>query len=157
MKSKSIILLGTGGIVGFVSCGVLIAKRALKNETMREILKQIICDKADQILYGGKSRYRRPCRVSYSNYYNCRDKSHHYEIQRYIFDNIKDAEKTLDDMWTIIETYGFVSVADVCDLCGINSNDYRLNKYGWINISGCKPIRVRGGWEICLPKPIQID
>lgn len=41
MKAKNIILVGVGGIVGFVSCGVLTTKKILENDKMRNAVKQI--------------------------------------------------------------------------------------------------------------------
>ena len=57
----------------------------------------------------------------------------------------------------LIDTYRAVSVADMYDLAGL-SCDYTDNKYGWTNISGAKPVRVRDGrYMLDLPRALPIN
>ena len=57
----------------------------------------------------------------------------------------------------LIETYGFVSVADLYDLVGKRCN-YTDNNYGWTNIRNANIVRVSGGdYMIKMPKARPLD
>lgn len=66
-----------------------------------------------------------------------------------------EAEDVINRMEKIIETYGFVRVADLYDLVGITCN-YIDNNYGWTNIRGAEPVRVRDGYVLTLPKAVPL-
>lgn len=68
MKGKNIILVGTGTIVGFISCGVITIKKLLENDRTREELKKIIGDKVEFFLFGETSRTGKRSNVSYQHY-----------------------------------------------------------------------------------------
>lgn len=72
-----------------------------------------------------------------------------------ILETREEAEVVLKRMNEIIEAYGVVSVADLCDLVGVSCN-YMDNKYGWTNIRNAEPIGVRGGYMLKLPKALPI-
>lgn len=68
-----------------------------------------------------------------------------------------EAEKVLNCMDELIDNYGFVTVADLYDLVGKTCN-YTDNNYGWTNLRGAEPVRVRGGeYLLRLPKAWPID
>lgn len=67
MKIKSIILMGIGFTVGFISCGVFVAKKILESERMAQALKQAIADKIAYLLWGG-FQHKRPSHVDYASY-----------------------------------------------------------------------------------------
>ena len=52
--------------------------------------------------------------------------------------------------------FGEVTVADLYDLVGISS-DYTDRKYGWTDLATAKPIRVRGGYLLDLPRAKLLD
>lgn len=78
-----------------------------------------------------------------------------------VFDNIlfesrdhaEDARKQLLD-W--VDTYGFVSVGDLYEMCDVAVSD-AIYKYGWTNLRNVKTIRVSNGYIIDLPKPKKIS
>ena len=72
-----------------------------------------------------------------------------------ILESRVDAEDVISRMKEIIETYGFVRVTDLYDLVGI-TGDYTDNKYGWTNIRGAEPVRVRDGYMLKLPKAVPL-
>lgn len=77
MKIKNVILAGAGCIVGFVSCGVLTIKKILKNDKMKNAVKEIICDKVEWSLYGKISQPKNRSWVNYYHYdynYSSRDR-----------------------------------------------------------------------------------
>lgn len=72
-----------------------------------------------------------------------------------IFQTRQDAENTLDSLKEMIELYGFISLADVCDLVGITPS-YTDNKYGWRSLNNAKVVRSRYGYFIEVPKAVEI-
>ena len=68
-----------------------------------------------------------------------------------------DAEAVLDAMNDIINQYGTVSVADLYDLTNVPNDNFAMNRYGWINISGATTVRVRDGYILKLPKAIPLN
>lgn len=58
-------------------------------------------------------------------------------IDTIIFDSKSDAEEVLEQMNDLISRYGYVSVSDFYELCGLSSR-YTDNMYGWDNISNAK-------------------
>lgn len=136
--------------------------------SVKKAVSDIVRDGIDMILYGdthrrsssGPSSY-----VRYSNNYSSDrrdDRSHNsrpksvYNTDDIILESRGEAEEVLTRMGELIDTYGIVSVADLCDLVGISCN-YTDNKYGWTNIRNAEPIHVRDGWMLKLPKALPID
>ena len=114
---------------------------------------------------GSRDRRSTADRVSYVKYYDRKDDSRRADTSRtrtgYNYDDIilqtrGEAEEVLSRMDEIIDTYGVVSVSDLYDLVGITGN-YTDNKYGWTNIRNAKPIRVRDGYMLDLPKVLPIN
>lgn len=114
---------------------------------------------------GGRDRRSTADRVSYVKYYDRKDDSRRADTSRtrtgYNYDDIilqtrGEAEEVLSRMDEIIDTYGVVSVSDLYDLVGVTGN-YTDNKYGWTNIRNAKPIRVRDGYMLDLPKVLPIN
>ena len=106
-------------------------------------------------------------RVSYNNYSsNQRPDSRTRDIvprnkSRHNFDDIVltsrgEAEEVLSHLVDLVLDYGQATVADLHDLVGITV-EYTDNKYGWQSLSRAEVERVRDGWLIRLPKPIQLD
>lgn len=79
-----------------------------------------------------------------------------YEIGLKI-SNRKDIETILDQMQTIIDTYGFVTKADVYDLAGKDS-PYEYSKVCWTDIRGIEVAKVEGGYVfVRVPNPLPSD
>lgn len=134
---------------------------------IKDVLSNVVKDSVDMILFGGTNRDRKrsgsnSSYVSYNRYSDRRD-DRRYESRstissRYNFDDITvdtkgEAEEVLDRMDELIDTYGMVTVADLCDLVGI-SCEYTDNKYGWTNLRNARTVRVRDGYMLDLPKVI---
>lgn len=150
MKAKNIILVGAGGIVGFVSCSVLTTKKILENDKMRNAVKQIIYDKVGWILYGEIPQSKNRSRVSYYQYYNHSS----YDRMNVFFNSREDAENVLNEMKNVINSYGVVTVEDFYDLSEVDSSNYTDRKYGWTNLDKCKVVSIKGKdhmYKIDLP------
>lgn len=79
-----------------------------------------------------------------------------YEYDDLVFPNRGDAESVLNEMNQHIYAYDMVRVSDLFEFAGV-SCDYTAMKYGWMDISSAKIIRIPGGWSISLPKAMLID
>lgn len=97
--------------------------------------------------------------VSYRDYSRGRD-SRRSEPARarssYRFDDIilesrGEADEVLSQLDSLIETYGYATIADLNDLLG-RSGEYTDNKYGWTNLRSADAVRTRDGYMLKLPK-----
>lgn len=134
---------------------------------VKKLISDIVKDGIEMILYGGSGR-RSDSRSSYVSYRNYSDRdrrddrrSHSSSRNGYNHDDIVletrgEAEEVLTRMDELIDMYGSVSIADLCDLVGKSCN-YTDNKYGWTNIRNAEPVRVRDGYLLKLPKALPID
>jgi hypothetical protein len=75
-----------------------------------------------------------------------------------LFQTRGDAEAVIDAMNEIVGQYGVVSIGDLYDLADLPTDNYAAaNKYGWTDIRGCKPIRVRDGYILKLPRALPLN
>ena len=72
-----------------------------------------------------------------------------------IFDNREEAENVLSKMKEVVSMYGIVSVADLCDIVGIDGH-YMDFKRGWTDINGAQIVEVRNGYSIKFPNDCYI-
>lgn len=153
-------LVFTGGVaIGIGVCGVNLISYALSDEDIREGIKNKISRKIDKTLYGDEPNRRRHSSVSYSTYKNDKVSYINYYNDNWdyiIFESRKEAMKALDEMKDILEEYGFITVADMCDMADLPA-PYTSNKYGWTNLSNAEVVRVRMGYKISLQKPTLLD
>lgn len=128
---------------------------------IKKAISDIVTNGIDMILYGGSKpggRRNVADRVSYSKY---SDPNRTYREPRsittkYNYDDIVletrgEAEDVLDRMYEILDSYGFVRVADLYDLVG-KTGDYTDNKFGWARLDSAEIVRVREGYWLKLPK-----
>ena len=105
--------------------------------------------------------------VSYNSMYDNRNSSRGREetlrknkttttFDEFIFESRTEAETVLGHLVDLIEDYGMVSVADFYELIGETST-FTDNKYGWVNLANATTSRVRGGYVIDLPRPVNLD
>lgn len=130
-------------------------------------VKKIISDSVDMFLYGGSSDHGRSShisdRISYRSFYDKRDdrgrkKSRRgtYNYEDPILESRRDAEHVLERLDEIIDQYDVVSVLDLYDLCGLETNPTD-DDYGWTNIRNAKIVREKNGFMIKMPKLLPID
>lgn len=62
-----------------------------------------------------------------------------------------DAEEVLTTAIATLEKYEALSVADLYEICGMDSN-YTDNKYGWTNLNGACVQRTADGFLIKMPR-----
>lgn len=138
---------------------------------IKDAIEDIVTNGIRMILRGDTSARRSSSsasKISYRDYYdgyrrnNDRFRNETRSVTKYSYDDIileskGEAEAVLERMSEIIDIYGMVRVADLYDLVGV-TGDYTDNKYGWTNISGAKPVRIRDGrYMLDLPRALPIN
>ena len=133
----------------------------MKSDTFRTAVTNKISEEVTTLFYGKETRRGTTghtlYKVSYRYYYTGR------EIEPgcckdIILETRKDAEDVLSAVEDIFESYGLVTVADLCDLCSVTSS-YKDNLIGWkesdsINRAFIK--RNRNGYQLMFPKPVSL-
>lgn len=133
---------------------------------IKDIVANVVKDSIDMILFGGTNRRGNKSRktnaeyVAYNRFSDRRD-DRRYDSRstiasRYNFDDIvleskAEADEVLERMEEVLDTYGMVSVADLCDLVGI-SCEHTDNKYGWTSLRNARVVRLRSN-EYVLELP----
>lgn len=131
----------------------------------------------EMMMYGEKrgrniTRDRgRSYHTSYGSYYRQNDREqnnrdHRRDISRtgrarhdfsqILLESRGEAEEVLENLCDQCATYNLATVADLYDLVGITSN-FTDNKYGWTDLRDASVSRVRGGYELNLPRPQPVD
>lgn len=147
---KNACIFASGAAVGFVVCGVSMVKIALKNEDVKRFVAGKISDRIYEFISDEEAPRRRSNKkVSY------RDAYYRKNVDNILFDSRETAENVLEASKEIINEYGFVTVADMYDLAGLDA-PYTGQKYGWMDLKEAKIIRVRQGYELVLPEIIPI-
>lgn len=72
------------------------------------------------------------------------------------FNTAEDAYIVLDKMEELCELYGQVSVADMCDLVGVETS-FADHRYGWKSLQNAYVTKDRNGWTLDLPRTRVID
>lgn len=83
--------------------------------------------------------------MSYKDYMSEKGKRNATEFADLVFDNRAEANSVLDRMLTIINNYGFVTVADMYDIADITVVSYILNSCGWDTLYGFEVIAYTDG------------
>lgn len=91
--------------------------------------------------------------VSYRGY-KCTGAYH--QDRTLIFATRGDAEGMLSRMKDIVEDYGHITLADVCDLVGIVPN-YKDNQVGWTDLRKACIARFGEGYMLTLPRWTHLD
>lgn len=140
---------------------------------LKKLLVEFVDSTANTMVYGhgSASPARRASavgNVSYREYWaRPRDRGESYADNRTANDiysygsalvpSAAAAKDALDQMDSIIKTYGFVTVGHFLEMMRIQPRSTDFN-YGWTSIAGAKYVRVPSGdYEIQLPRVMQID
>ena len=147
---KNACIFASGAAVGFVVCGVSMVKIALENEDVKRFVASKISDKIYEFISDEEAPRRQSNKkVSY------RDAYYYKHVDDIFFDSRETAENVLNASKEIINEYGFVTIADMYDLAGLDA-PYTGQKYGWVDLKEAKIIRVRSGYKLVLPEIISI-
>lgn len=157
----------TSGILGYVVNTVLIP-------AFKDMLFEAVTGGLSIRLFGDDRGYSRSRSTGgYTNYGKISTQKTRQNIQRkpervrpstrsraynddIILSSRGEANEVLDRLITIIDQYGAVSVADLYELCNLQSN-YQDNEYGWNNLNSATIHRTPEGYLLDLPPAIPID
>lgn len=134
----------------------------------KSALSDLVKTGIDMLLYGEAKRGGQRSGGSRFNYGGCFDRPSEvrragsaqrsgFDYDTIVYDSRADAERVLEGMDAIIETYGQVSVADLYDLADVTNTNFAAHKYGWKDIHTARAVRIREGCVLSLPKPIPLD
>lgn len=82
-------------------------------------------------------------------------RANRYNPNEIILGTRAEAEEVLDSLIDIVDQYNVASVGDLYDLVGVTGS-YTDQSWGWEDLTGAGIQRVREGYLIKLPKPIDI-
>lgn len=145
-------------------------KEYLTNEIFIPAMKNLFSDifvGGLDMLINGKRRGSRSSSVvdniSYNRYFKDRGGEpaeprtrDRYNPDSIVFASRGDAEKVLMAMEDTINTYGIVTVADLCEYTETRGA-YTDHRYGWTSLRSAYVDRVHGGYVIRFPKAMPID
>jgi hypothetical protein len=139
----------------------------------KDLLFDMVKSALSMRLYGEQKderlqRNRDRTHVSYDNYYRGdRERGRGrpqvapprsratFAFQDIIIPHKTDAEQVLVELADVIEKYGVASVAELCDMLDITS-EHTDQKWGWESIGGSYTERVRDGYILIMPRPIEL-
>lgn len=120
------------------------------------------------MILGEPKRSKNSTNASYVSYRSYSDRDHgssyrsSYDDRRdsrlredIILESRGEAEEVLSRMDDLLDTYGYVSVADLYDLIG-KSCAYTDGNYGWTTLRSADVIRVRDGYLLKLPRKVPL-
>lgn len=155
---KGSFIFAGGVITGFVTCGILGVRAAIKSDSIREIIKNKvkskIVDGVELILYGDEkcsSKQNKSVRVDYNHYYSRQQE----DTPEVVFDTRRDAETVLYELDKIINEYGCASRLDLYSLSGIRGNSSDSN-YGWTDVKNIGIVKTASGYRLELPNAIDL-
>lgn len=139
---------------------------------LKDTIADMVKGGIEMMLFGEKqgrntTRNRGKSYVSYNSYSNGqqrreqgRDQSYRNRA-RHNFDDITwptrgEAEEVLSQLVDLTVDYNEATVGDLYDLAGI-SGTYTDRDYGWKNLASASVSRVREGYILNLPRPINLN
>ena len=152
---------------------------------VKDTISELVRQGVDMLLYnesrhGPSGKKKSGTNTNYGSFYsgsssnNNRRESKSYfqrksdDLVELPFKTMGEAQRCLYDMNDLIRDYDdkSVSVADYYDLAGYTSMNFMDNKYGWYDLTGVRPYRVKlpreqwedprkpeYGWVLDLPRP----
>lgn len=141
----------------------------IKNYIIQDVLipniKRTISESINMLLYGEFSVKEKNSVTNYRKFYeknerksnvNIAKAKNRYEFNNIIFDTRSDAEEVLSEMRLAIKAYDFVSVFDMYDFSGLQT-DHIDTKYGWADLQDAMVTYTMEGYIIKLPRPLPLD
>lgn len=153
---KNVVIFTMGVIGGFGLCSGVVIKKILSSDDCREFLIKKLATRITDFLYGD-TKSPENSRGIYFNY--SRENggvNKRYYVEEFVFESRGEATSVLEAMEDVIDKYGVVSVADYYDLCDDWKSDYEANKFGWVTLKDAKVVRIREGYKLSLPIPVEL-
>lgn len=138
---KNVVIFTMGAIGGFGLCSGVVIKKILSSDDCREFLIKKLTTRITDFLYGDTKSH---------------ENSRGIYVEEFVFESRGEATSVLEAMEDLIDKYGPVSVADYYDLCGSWESNYEANKFGWVTLKDAKVVRIREGYKLSLPIPVEL-
>lgn len=139
----------------------------------KNLLYDAVSQGANRLIFGNSSDRVRNNRFSgynsnYRNYndrYSSRETSKrtmsyraraHHDFDDIVFNDLGDAQATLDQMMEIIDRYEVCRVSDFYEAAEITTN-YTDDNWGWYSLRGSRILQTRNGFILDLPEPEPIS
>lgn len=135
---------------------------------IKNAIVDVVTDGINMIINGGTGRRRGSSggsKVSYRSYFDQRDGGRspdrapapsRFDYDDLVFETRGDAEMVREQLDEIIDRYGHTTVADYYEAANMTA-PYTANNYGWFDIRGAEPIRLRSGeYTLKLPRAVPI-
>ena len=154
INTKDVGMFAGGAIVGTVIGGAVVIYNAVTSKTIGPAIAKAIAEKLVDSVIDKPERvsYKKSNKVSYRSY-SYRNSKFDTDI---LFNTYDEAVKVRDALVDIHENYGLITVADLYDLVGIDTN-YTANKYGWVNIHTIPIEQDRNGYILKMPRPMPVE
>lgn len=139
---------------------------------IKDVVADTLTNAINMILFGDTRSPRKSGRghTNYSGFYrgermstiekernNARKNRNRYAYEEVCCENHGDAVDILDSMFEIIDQYGVISVMDLYDLAGMDS-EFTDQNYGWSDISSATIVRRSANEHVIkMPKPMPIN
>jgi hypothetical protein len=75
-----------------------------------------------------------------------------HQFDEIVLETRQEAEDVLDSLFELVDRFGSASVSDLYELVGVKAT-HTDEKWGWEDLRGTTPSRVRGGYLLDLPDP----
>lgn len=75
-----------------------------------------------------------------------------HNFDEIVLESRQEAEDVLDRLFELVDRFGSASVADLYELVGVRAT-HADQKWGWEDLRGSTPTRIRGGYLVDLPEP----
>lgn len=161
---KSIIVEDVRSVCSFILTDVIVP-------TVKKAIADITVNAIDMALYG-KTGVTKPTsngpKISYGSYWaspkwsqsepKTQFQIHNsaYDFDTIVFPTRGQAEGVLETMSDVLDARQVVLVGDLYDLAGVETTNYKVNKFGWTNLRGAEVVRKGDGYVINMPKMQEI-
>ena len=146
-------LIFNGGIATATVAGVYMLS---KSDAIKRFAKSYLFQKIYSLLYENKKlSYNEKPIVKFPKENSYCDYAKSVCNQEIVLDTKEESNNVISEVKEIIDKYGFASVADLYEICGVLAN-YTDNEYGWIDVSGAYSKKVMGGYSPMFPESVRI-
>lgn len=79
-----------------------------------------------------------------------------HDLGEIVLESRAEAIEAIDQLYTIVDQYEQASIADLLEMLG-ETPEFTDDKYGWTDLRGADVQKIREGYLLDLPRPIELD
>lgn len=145
MKGKTIATFALGAAAGFAGLAVVAIRGMTKSKRATKAIAQIAAEAFSEWVFEDRGNTRKDGATIKLKNPTC----------KILFANRGEAEEAYSNMLSIANSYGWLSISDYYDICGIGGGDsYTDTKYGWtkeVVEAHARVVRTKMGYVIEIP------